>query len=122
MSDQSAYHVQLLLESIRVLALHLKIIRPDADVPGPLALMLLQDIAHQSDAAQEEIVRLRTENANLHQHQMVEADMVKCLEQASCLGTIKMSFDSGPYNITRPSLNATKLIRAVEEHHGIFVR
>ncbi len=30
-----------------------------------------------------------------------------------------MSFDSGPYEITRSSINADRLVRAVERMHGI---
>ena len=42
------------------------------------------------------------------------AQAVACLVEAGCVGTVKMSFDSGPYEITRPSINADRLIRSVE--------
>lgn len=45
---------------------------------------------------------------------LTERDMVACLVAASCIGTVKMSYDSGPYEITRTSINADRLCRAVE--------
>lgn len=50
---------------------------------------------------------------------MTEADMVKCLVAAGCIGTVRMTYESGPYDITRTSTNADKLIRAVESFHHI---
>lgn len=43
-----------------------------------------------------------------------EGQIVQCLVNAECIGTIKMSFESGPYNADRPTLNATKFARAIE--------
>lgn len=43
-----------------------------------------------------------------------EGQIVQCLVNAECIGTIKMSFESGPYNVDRPTLNATKFARAIE--------
>lgn len=43
-----------------------------------------------------------------------EQDLVRCLQAASCIGTVKMSFESGPYDIDRPSLNASRLYEAIE--------
>lgn len=45
---------------------------------------------------------------------LTEPDMVACLVASSCVGTVKMSYDSGPYEITRTSINADRLCRAVE--------
>ena len=42
-----------------------------------------------------------------------EDDLVACLISSGCVGTVKMSFESGPMSITRPSLNATKFARAI---------
>ena len=42
-----------------------------------------------------------------------EDDLVACLISSGCVGTVKMSFESGPMDITRPSLNATKFARAI---------
>lgn len=50
---------------------------------------------------------------------LTEEQLVHCLNQSSCVGTVKMSFDSGPYEITRPSINADRLLRAIERAHGI---
>lgn len=44
---------------------------------------------------------------------MDEDDIIKCIVQAGCLGTVKMTFESGPYDITRTSINADKLARAI---------
>ncbi len=50
---------------------------------------------------------------------LTERQIVACLVEAGCLGTVKMSYDSGPYEITRTSVNADKLARAIERAHGI---
>lgn len=50
---------------------------------------------------------------------MTEDEFVACLTKANCIGVVKMSYDSGPYGITRPSINASKLKEAFEAHHGI---
>lgn len=42
-----------------------------------------------------------------------EREIVKCIADSGCIGTVKMSFESGPYDIDRPSLNATKLVDVV---------
>ena len=44
---------------------------------------------------------------------MTERQIVECLVQAGCLGTVKMSYDSGPYEITRSSSHADSLVRAI---------
>jgi hypothetical protein len=50
---------------------------------------------------------------------LTERELMKCIADAGCFGTVKMSFESGPYDIDRPSLNADKLCRAIEAAHGI---
>lgn len=50
---------------------------------------------------------------------MTEADLLKCLIQANCLGTVHMSHEHGPYYIDRPSHAAVRLKDAMEAHHGI---
>ena len=50
---------------------------------------------------------------------LTERELMKCIAQAGCFGTVKMSFESGPYDIDRPTLNADKLCRAIEAAHGI---
>lgn len=50
---------------------------------------------------------------------LTESRIVACLVEAGCLGTVRMSYDSGPYEITRTSINADKFARAVERAHGI---
>ena len=47
---------------------------------------------------------------------MSESEIVKCLVDAGCIGTVKMTFESGPYDITRTSINADRLARAIEAH------
>lgn len=46
---------------------------------------------------------------------LTEHEIVGCIVQAHCIGTVKLSYDSGPFEITKPTLNATKLARAIEE-------
>lgn len=55
-------------------------------------------------------------------HPLTEEQLVKCLVEAHCVGIIKMSFESGPYEVTRPSINADRLVRAIERVHGIGVK
>ncbi len=45
---------------------------------------------------------------------LTEDDIVRCLVEAGCLGKVKMSYESGPYDITRTSINADRFARAVE--------
>lgn len=45
---------------------------------------------------------------------LTEDQILACLVEAGCLGTVKLSFECGPYQIDRPSLNAEKFARAVE--------
>ncbi len=44
---------------------------------------------------------------------LTEAERVKCLVASGCIGTVKMTYDSGPYEITRTSINASRLIDAI---------
>lgn len=46
---------------------------------------------------------------------LTEQEIVKCLTASGCVGTIKMSYDSGPYEITRTSINADRFARRVEQ-------
>lgn len=43
-----------------------------------------------------------------------ETDIVRCAVESGCVGTVKMTFDSGPYEITRTSINADRFARAIE--------
>jgi uncharacterized protein YceH (UPF0502 family) len=52
---------------------------------------------------------------------LTEEQQVDCLVKSGCIGNVKMSFESGPYDITRPSINASRLIEQVEAAHGIGV-
>lgn len=45
---------------------------------------------------------------------LTEREIVKCLTASGCVGTVKMSYDSGPYEITRTSVNADRFARAIE--------
>lgn len=51
---------------------------------------------------------------------LTERQIVRCLVDAGCLGTVKMSYDSGPYEITRTTVNADRFARAIEAAHGIL--
>ena len=53
---------------------------------------------------------------------MTEDEIVKCLVESSCIGKVMMSFESGPYDITRTSINADRLVRAIEAHYAIKER
>ena len=43
-----------------------------------------------------------------------ESEIVVCIAKAGCIGTVKMSYESGPYDIYRPSINASRLYDAIE--------
>ena len=58
-------------------------------------------------------------NQAFKQAPLNERQIMKCIADAGCYGTVKMSFESGPYSVDRPSLNADKLVRAIEKAHGI---
>lgn len=45
---------------------------------------------------------------------LTERQITDCIAKAACFGTVKMSYDSGPYEITRPSINATRFAEAIE--------
>lgn len=50
---------------------------------------------------------------------LTETQIMECVAKAGCHGTVKMSFESGPYSIGRPSINADRLVREIEAAHGI---
>ena len=53
---------------------------------------------------------------------LTERQIAQCIVSAGCVGTVKMSFESGPYSIDRPTLNATKLVQSIEAAHGIGIK
>lgn len=57
--------------------------------------------------------------------ELTESELVKCLATSGCIGTIKMSYESGPYSIDRPSFNASQLssaiTRALAEKNGLQI-
>ncbi len=51
---------------------------------------------------------------------LTEQQIVACITKADCHGgAMRMSYGSGPYEITRPTLNALAIVRAIERAHGI---
>jgi len=51
---------------------------------------------------------------------LTEAQLVACITEAGCHGgAMRMSYGYGPYEITRPTINAVELCRAIERAHGI---
>lgn len=44
---------------------------------------------------------------------LTERELVSCLSIAGVFGTVRMSYESGPYEITRPSINASRLADAI---------
>ena len=45
---------------------------------------------------------------------LTDEQSVKCLVEADCVDTVKMTYESGPYEITVPTMRARLLISAVE--------
>lgn len=43
-----------------------------------------------------------------------EAKIVECLQSADCTGVVRMSFESGPYCVDRPTIKADNFARAIE--------
>lgn len=75
-------------------------------------------LAHK-DAIHEWAERAKTAEAKLDRLSsnqevgLTEAERVRCLIASGCIGTVKMTYDSGPYEITRTSINASRLIDAI---------
>lgn len=53
---------------------------------------------------------------------LTDEQIVACLIESDCVGTIKMSYDIGPYEITKQTVNAEQFARAIEAAHGITVK
>jgi len=72
---------------------------------------------------QNDVARLQLAEAkasSLNSEPLTEAQIVKCIAEAGCHGgAMRMSYESGPYEITRPTINAVEMVRAVERAHGI---
>ena len=85
-----------------------------ADLVRGVAVVLHGEGWSDTSKLPQEVAALKAERKPL-----TEAQAVACLVEAGCVGTVKMSYDSGPYEITRTSINADRLIRAVERAHGI---
>jgi hypothetical protein len=62
------------------------------------------------------IDRLRAENEALKKP-LSEQQIVNCLAAAGCLGTVRMSYESGASEITRPTINAEQLVRLIKSAH-----
>lgn len=45
--------------------------------------------------------------------ELSDGEVMRCISESACYGTVRMSFESGPYSIDKPSLNATKFARAI---------
>ena len=60
-----------------------------------------------------EAMASRTAVAPAQEVGLTEAERVRCLIASGCIGTVKMTYDSGPYEITRTSINASRLIDAI---------
>lgn len=43
-----------------------------------------------------------------------ESQVVAALVESGCIGTVRMSYDSGPYEITRTSINADRFAKAIQ--------
>lgn len=43
-----------------------------------------------------------------------ERQVVAALVESGCIGTVRMSYDSGPYEITRTSINADRFAKAIQ--------
>lgn len=67
-------------------------------------------------------VRLVSAQQPAPREPLTEGQIVSCLQESSCVGTVKMSYESGPYDIDRPSINATRLVESIERAHGITAK
>ena len=94
----------------------------DCDQPfdSHIEVSWCQDKINDSDIA---YIRADTAPSQREWQGLTEKELVKCIAEAGCFGTVKMTFESGPYHIDRPTLNADKLCRAIEaklkeKNHG----
>lgn len=90
----------------------------------PFAACLMFKACHSSDTVRANLEAVRQASqaradGGVAREPLTERQIVACLVEAGCLGTVKMSYDSGPYEITRTSVNADKFARAIERAHGI---
>ncbi len=77
----------------------------DAGEPSPYSVTPLVDALAEQEPARVPLT---------------EQQIVACITKADCHGgAMRMSYGSGPYEITRPTLNALAIVRAVERAHGI---
>lgn len=67
----------------------------------------------------DEYARAAVEADRAQRKPLTDEQIVACLVESSCVGTVKMSYDVGPYEITKLSVNAEQLTRAIEAAHGI---
>lgn len=50
---------------------------------------------------------------------LTEDQIISCIVRAGCLGTVKLTYESGSYEIDRTTNNADKLVKEIERAHGI---
>lgn len=80
------------------------------------------EIAANMEAAERMLVSMRAALAEQAPARvpLTEQQIVACITEADCHGgAMRMSYGSGPYEITRPTLNALAIVRAIERAHGI---
>lgn len=70
----------------------------------------------------DEKAKLEARIVQLEQTQpLTEEQIIGCIVRAGCLGTVKMTYETGPYDIDRTSTNADRLVKEIERAHGIGV-
>ena len=50
---------------------------------------------------------------------LTDGQIVECFVRAGCSGIRKTTYESGPYDITNPTLDGINIVRAIERAHGI---
>jgi len=80
-----------------------------SDGPGTVVRRLERALAESGAAAVDPSKRER----------LTEDELVRCLVDANCTGNVAMSYEIGPYDITKPSIHAICLCRAIERAIGI---
>lgn len=93
-------------------------VHPDGEFTGDLLLNTSIEDVRKRSGAWVPLGRIASPSVQ-HRKPLTERQVVGVLREAGCIGTVKMSYESGPYDIDRPSINATRLVEAVEAAHGI---
>lgn len=81
----------------------------------------IHELQQAAQAAEENAYQARSHTPTLYsaRQPLTERQIIGCIVRAGCLGTVKMTYEAGPYDVDRTSVNADRLVKEVERAHGI---